>query len=46
MMLAAGWRDNTIATDGLPLDRPALRRSSTESTTSATSDSLTAAFLR
>ena len=30
MMLAPGWRDRTTATPGLPLTRPALRRSSTE----------------
>ena len=29
-MLAPGWRDRTTATPGLPLTRPALRRSSTE----------------
>ena len=30
MMFAPGWRDRTTATPGLPLTRPALRRSSTE----------------
>src|SRR5271166_2049462 len=38
MMFAPGWRDSTTATPGLPLTSPALRRSSTESTTSATPD--------
>ena len=46
MMLAPGWRDKTTATPGFPLTRPALRRSSTESRTSATSASLTGAPLR
>ena len=46
MMFAPGWRDRITATPGLPLTRPALRISSTESTTSATSASLTGAPLR
>ena len=46
MMLAPGSRDSTSPIAGLPLARPALRKSSTESTTSATSLSLTAALLR
>ncbi len=46
MMLAPGCRETITATPGLPSTRPALRRSSTESTTSATSDSLTGALLR
>ena len=37
MMLAPGWRNRMTSTAGLPLDRPALRRFSTESWTSATS---------
>ena len=31
MMLAPGWRNRITSTAGLPLDRPALRRFSTES---------------
>jgi hypothetical protein len=43
MMLALGWRLTITSTDGRPLAIPALRRSWTESTTSATSDNCTAA---
>ena len=39
MMLAPGLRKSTSSTAGLPLARPAVRRSSTESSTVATSDS-------
>ena len=46
MMFAPGWRDRITATPGLPLTRPALRRSSTKSRTSATSESRTGAPLR
>ena len=46
MMFAPGWRDRITATPGLPLTRPAFRRSSTESRTSATSPSRTGAPLR
>ena len=46
IMLAAGWRKRMMSTAGLPLARPALRRSSTESTTRATSDRRTGAPLR
>ncbi len=46
MMLAPGWRNRMISTDGWPLDSPRLRTSSTESSTSATSDNCTAAPLR
>ena len=46
MMLASGWRLMITSTDGLPLADPALRRSCTESTTSATSVNPTAAPLR
>src|SRR5260370_395452 len=37
MILAPGWRNTIISTPGWPLTRPALRTSSTESCTSATS---------
>jgi hypothetical protein len=46
MMFAFGWRLMITSTDGLPLAMPALRTSCTESTTSATSGSRTAAPLR
>ncbi len=46
MMLALGCRLMITSTDGLPLDEPALRRSCTESTTSATSVITTGAPLR
>ena len=46
MMFALGWRLMITSTDGLPLAIPALRRSCTESTTSATSVSWTALPLR
>jgi len=46
MMLAPGSRERMTSTDGRPLARPWLRRSSTESTTSATSARRTAAPLR
>ena len=46
MMLALGWRLRISSTEGLPLADPALRRSCTESTTSATSDNRTAPPLR
>ncbi len=46
MMFAPGWRNRITSTAGLPLARPALRRFSTESCTSATSDRRTAAPLR
>ena len=46
MMLAPGWRNTTARTAGLPCEIPACRRFSTESRTSATSDSRTAASLR
>ena len=42
IMLAAGWRKRMMSTAGLPLERPALRRSCTESATVATSESWTA----
>ena len=45
MMLAPGWRKTMIRTAGLPLASPALRRSSTESCTSATSEAAPAAPL-
>ena len=41
MMLAPGWRLIVSSTDGRPLAEPALRRSCTESFTSARSDSRT-----
>ena len=41
MMLAPGWRKIITSTDGFPLAYPALRRSSTESTTSPTSPTRT-----
>ena len=41
MMFALGWRLMITSTDGLPLAMPALRRSCTESTTVATSESCT-----
>jgi hypothetical protein len=37
MMLAPGWRKMITSTEGFPLAYPALRRSSTESTTWPTS---------
>ena len=43
MILAFGWRLMITSTEGLPFAIPALRRSCTESTTSATSDSCIAA---
>ncbi len=46
MMLAPGWRNSSTTTEGVPSDRPMLRRFSTESITSATSASLTGAPLR
>ncbi len=46
MMLAPGWRYRMTSTAGLPLAKPALRKFSTESATSATSDSRTALPLR
>ena len=46
MMLALGWRLMMTSTEGRPLAMPALRKSCTESTTSATSVSRTAAPLR
>ena len=46
MMFAAGCRNTTSSTAGLPSTSPAARRSSTESWTLATSDSLTAAPAR
>ena len=46
MMFAPGWRYRITSTERLPLKRPRLRRSSTESTTSPMSDSFTAAPLR
>ena len=46
MMFAPGWRFRISRTEGLPLVMPALRRSSTPSDTSATSDRRTAAPLR
>jgi hypothetical protein len=46
MMLAPGERYRMTRTDGLPLARPTLRKSSTESTTSPTSVRRTAAPLR
>ena len=45
MMLAPGCRKMMIKTDGVPSTIPALRTSSTESITSATSESRTAAPL-
>ncbi len=45
MMFAPGWRKMMMSTAGLPLARPALRTSSTESVTCATSDSRSAAPL-
>ena len=46
MMLAFGCRLMMRSTEGFPFEDPALRRSSTESTTSATSERRTAAPLR
>ena len=46
MMFALGWRLRMSNTEGLPLAEPSLRRSCTESTTSATSARRTAAPLR
>ena len=46
MMLAPGWRNRMTRTAGLPLARPALRKFSTESCTSATSDRRMAPRLR
>ena len=46
MIFAPGCRKMTTTTDGLPLDSPVVRRSSTESSTLATSDNCTAAPLR
>ena len=46
MMLAPGWRLRTTSTAGRPLAIPALRRFSTESTTSPTSESRTGEPLR
>ncbi len=43
MMLAPGWRKITTMMAGLPSARPSLRRSSTESCTSATSPTRRAA---
>ena len=45
MILAPGWRKMMIRTDGVPSTIPALRTSSTESSTSATSERRTAAPL-
>ena len=45
MMLAPGCRNTIRSTPGLPLAKPMLRRSETESVTSATSPSRTAAPL-
>ena len=45
MMLAPGWRKIISNTHGLPFMNPAARMFSTESSTSATSESLTAAPL-
>ena len=42
MILAPGWRRIISSTEGLPLAKPALRRSSTESFTSARSARRTA----
>ena len=38
MMFAPGWRKTMIRMAGLPLERPPVRMSSTESVTRATSD--------
>ena len=46
MMLAAGWREMMMMIAGLPLESPAVRTSSTESLTLATSERRTAAPLR
>ena len=43
MMLAPGWRNTMIMTAGVPPTSPAVRTSSTESVTVATSDRRTAA---
>ena len=46
MMFAPGWRKTITSTAGLPSARPRLRRSWTESSTSATSFSRSASPLR
>ena len=46
MMLAPGWRKTITSTAGWPSASPRLRRSWTESSTSATSDRRTASPLR